>query len=248
MFVHIMGDNMKHALYLMSLVTGLSSAAYANTTVTFHIDDLDYFDPAFEADFGGPVLDLSIAYNFNETFATDIAPPSIAVGNFYTEAYTANTTTLNFGNQSLTITGGQFFFTRTDSGALSNIRYDLSLHEFDGISFGNGVGIGIDLFGPPFIQSETLGIPTANINTAGSNQGLANLNHFANWDTSASNPFLLSGANYSDIEVYGSPLRASLSTQFVSGVPEPSTWLMMIMGFGLVAIASRRRRTITLSA
>ena len=28
------------------------------------------------------------------------------------------------------------------------------------------------------------------------------------------------------------------------GIPEPATWLMMIMGFGLVGVASRRRKTV----
>ena len=35
--------------------------------------------------------------------------------------------------------------------------------------------------------------------------------------------------------------------RFTSSVPEPATWLMMIMGFGLVGVASRRRRTMVLS-
>ncbi|GHF23594.1 hypothetical protein GCM10017044_17690 [Kordiimonas sediminis] len=34
----------------------------------------------------------------------------------------------------------------------------------------------------------------------------------------------------------------SFSGNIVSGVPEPSTWLMMIMGFGVVGVAVRRRR------
>ncbi|WCL54831.1 PEPxxWA-CTERM sorting domain-containing protein [Gimibacter soli] len=32
-----------------------------------------------------------------------------------------------------------------------------------------------------------------------------------------------------------------LSTVPVGGIPEPATWLMMIMGFGLVGVATRRR-------
>ena len=33
--------------------------------------------------------------------------------------------------------------------------------------------------------------------------------------------------------------------RFTSAVPEPATWLMMIMGFGLVGVASRRRKQVS---
>ncbi|WP_308911220.1 PEPxxWA-CTERM sorting domain-containing protein [Pseudokordiimonas caeni] len=46
------------------------------------------------------------------------------------------------------------------------------------------------------------------------------------------------GASDSDDEFKIKSLTVSAIT---SGIPEPATWLMMIMGFGLVGIASRRR-------
>ncbi|GHF16860.1 hypothetical protein GCM10017044_09010 [Kordiimonas sediminis] len=34
---------------------------------------------------------------------------------------------------------------------------------------------------------------------------------------------------------------------FTSAIPEPATWLMMIMGFGMIGMATRRRRKLALS-
>lgn len=38
------------------------------------------------------------------------------------------------------------------------------------------------------------------------------------------------------------PLAYSITSEYVSAVPEPATWTMMIAGFGLVGSAIRRRR------
>lgn len=44
-----------------------------------------------------------------------------------------------------------------------------------------------------------------------------------------------SDADYDDLMILA---------KFTSAVPEPATWLMMIMGFGLVGVASRRRKAL----
>ena len=46
----------------------------------------------------------------------------------------------------------------------------------------------------------------------------------------------------------GLPPFSLLDNVVVSDVPEPSTWAMLIAGFGLVGVAARRRRTAALAA
>ncbi|MGH6998130.1 MAG: PEPxxWA-CTERM sorting domain-containing protein, partial [Phenylobacterium sp.] len=58
---------------------------------------------------------------------------------------------------------------------------------------------------------------------------------------------MLAGTNFGNVtyQTYsGVQTIASLS----SAVPEPATWAMMIMGFGLVGSAVRRRNLLTLAA
>ena len=47
-----------------------------------------------------------------------------------------------------------------------------------------------------------------------------------------------------DVDGFNEVTLAALAINGVSAVPEPATWLMMIMGFGLVSAASRRRKQV----
>ncbi|GHF22817.1 hypothetical protein GCM10017044_16490 [Kordiimonas sediminis] len=44
------------------------------------------------------------------------------------------------------------------------------------------------------------------------------------------------------LTIYGTGLTSIRGAEFTSAVPEPATWLMMILGFGLIGVASRRRK------
>ena len=42
--------------------------------------------------------------------------------------------------------------------------------------------------------------------------------------------------------------KLTFADQLQAGVPEPETWTMMILGFGGIGAALRRRRSVTLAA
>ena len=50
-------------------------------------------------------------------------------------------------------------------------------------------------------------------------------------------------ASLSQVGGQGGTVRFTLSGQVLNGVPEPTTWALMIGGFGLAGLALRRRRT-----
>lgn len=84
----------------------------------------------------------------------------------------------------------------------------------------------------------------------------ANGGGFTSWTSFAANSGFVSGGNHlrfvvSNIgQASGNPsgLRVEFLSSDVSAVPEPETWGLMVVGFGLVGVSVRRRKTAVVAA
>ncbi|MES2904680.1 MAG: PEPxxWA-CTERM sorting domain-containing protein [Pseudomonadota bacterium] len=132
------------------------------------------------------------------------------------------------GSRTATFTLADSIPDRFNTSSLigNQIFFDAVSGSFGGSPGTGNISFGTNLISPFQIQSANLGFTQFNGPTL-----------FAG---SPSNPtFLLGTFNLTSIVSGNSTLTIS---QAVAAVPEPSTWAMMLLGFGAIGIASRRRR------
>ncbi|MFL6759246.1 XDD4 family exosortase-dependent surface protein [Sphingomonas sp.] len=140
--------------------------------------------------------------------------------------------------------GAEWAYKQNASGLGGGVTQDYGLS-----SAGYGIfGPGDVLSGAPDRGGATtppdggdFGLLSAGYSTAGDNGGITNNQpYIKNSVTFSLGAFDGSLASVSNVRFqYGT---ATTDTHFGSGVPEPATWAMMLLGFGGIGVSMRRRR------
>ncbi len=137
------------------------------------------------------------------------------------------------GSRTATFTLDDNIPDRFNSSSLigDQIFFDAVAGSFGGSSGIGNISFGSNLISPFQIQSANLGFTQFNGPTL--------------FSGSPSNPtFSLGTFNLTSIVSGNSTLTISRA---VGAVPEPATWAMMLIGFGAIGMATRRRRSATLA-
>jgi hypothetical protein len=175
-----------------------------------------------------PVLEIEIATGLAGSDAYDQL--------FFEPPYQTPTT----GNPSLPNQGATALDTWQSWNVLSG-----GLWDNQGIAGCGSPGSGVASLSSCISAIETLGGDPTIVNTRGpgslENVGLGGLIFFVG-ETNPTDQF---NGNVDDftIGVSGSDTTYDFDPTAVSGVPEPATWAMMLIGFGLVGLQLKRRNT-----
>jgi len=138
--------------------------------------------------------------------------------------------------------------TTSDNASISQMITGLTIGQQYTLSFDYGFGQERFATGD-FFNGDTINSLTASIGSAlwdSGDVGLAN-HGFVGWDkgtlnfTATSTSELLKFVAYANVPLPSYALLSSVSI-VESAVPEPATWGMMILGFGVVGAIARRRR------
>lgn len=233
---------------MRKLILGLALTALTVAPASAAVVFSDNFD---SENGGATALNYTGFANFNSTGGADV--DLVATPNGFGITCSGSCVDLDGSPGPGEITSiDSFAFNAGDAVRLS---FDLSGNQrngdTDGFSVGFSFGSAVDIFdyGTNFTGSDIIALPGLTDNIIGASTGTS----IAGGDPfSARSIFFTAGTAGSLKFSFGSdsndnigPLLDIISLDITSSVPEPATWAMMILGFGLVGGAMRRRKTLT---
>ncbi|WCL54078.1 PEPxxWA-CTERM sorting domain-containing protein [Gimibacter soli] len=227
------GVEMKAFLAAVAIVAGFSSAAEAS--ITYSIEgDIEVYSV------GGDLTAFGIAgttgrFKMAITFADDVADNGVyeVHSNYEAKTFAYEYVDWELGTESWRYTSSDYAQELTVQngfpGHAGADRFSLSMYEF---ATPNGT-----------IMSFVDIILRNSDNSLFTNAEFYNLAKTANFPNTPSNNMgymIFYDGEYRDADLYFDFSTVSIKPP-IAGIPEPATWLMMIMGFGLAGLAVRRR-------
>lgn len=137
--------------------------------------------------------------------------------------------------------------TRTDNGAYPRFDVDGVPGVFNGpgVAGNNGLGVGPIFVGDLNFYTGPAGGGFGVNNPADMDFGLFSLEGDQLFSGTIENPTFTPGTYTFTNDFYYGAVNATLTITALPGVPEPATWAMMLLGFGAIGAACRRRNEIS---